>query len=54
MAKPKKAQQKFLKYAGSVKGPPDLSSRRGFETGPDGEGRKPPVQQKQRNEKEDS
>jgi hypothetical protein len=40
MTKPKKAQQKFLKYAGSISGPPDLSSRRGFETGPNGEGRK--------------
>jgi len=41
-----------MKYAGSIRGPADLSSRRGFETGPNGEGRKQPVQQKKREKKE--
>ncbi len=35
MRKPKKAEPKFLKYAGVMQGPADLSSRRGFETGPE-------------------
>ncbi len=35
MRKTKQPQQKFLKYAGVIQGPPDLSSRRGFETGPE-------------------
>ena len=30
MAKRKGANQKFMKYAGCISGPPDLSSRRGF------------------------
>jgi hypothetical protein len=32
MAKQKSAIPKFMKYSGSVRGPADLSSRRGFET----------------------
>jgi hypothetical protein len=31
MGKAKKPPQKFMKYAGCIVGPPDLSSRRGFE-----------------------
>jgi hypothetical protein len=30
MAKRKSSNQKFMKYAGSIQGPADLSSRRGF------------------------
>jgi hypothetical protein len=52
MAKKKSSIPKFMKYAGSIQGPPDLSSRRGFETGPNGEGRKPPVLQKKQEKKE--
>ena len=50
--KKKSSIPKFMKYAGSIRGPADLSSRRGFETGPNGEGRKQPVQQKKREKKE--
>lgn len=30
MAKKKNSIPKFMKYSGSIQGPPDLSSRRGF------------------------
>jgi hypothetical protein len=33
MAKRKRSIQKFMKHSGSVDGPPDLSSRRGFSSG---------------------
>ena len=33
MAKRKSLIQKFMKYSGSIDGPPDLSSRRGFSSG---------------------
>jgi hypothetical protein len=35
MLKTKKPQRKFLRYAGLVQGPSDLSSRRGYEGGPE-------------------
>jgi hypothetical protein len=50
--KKKKSTPKFMKYAGIMSGPADLSSRRGLETGPNGEGRKPPIQKKKREKKE--
>jgi hypothetical protein len=33
MAKRKSVIQKFMKHSGSIEGPSDLSSRRGFSTG---------------------
>jgi hypothetical protein len=33
MAKRKSLIQKFMRHAGSIEGPPDLSSRRGFSKG---------------------
>ncbi len=53
MAKRKSSIPKFMKYAGSVRGPADLSSRRGFETGPERRIEKPlgrRVRRKKRNE----
>jgi hypothetical protein len=35
MPKQKSPTPKFMKYAGSIRGPADLSSRHGFETGPE-------------------
>ncbi|MGB9073600.1 MAG: hypothetical protein WCC22_13250 [Terriglobales bacterium] len=48
MPKAKKPQQKFLRYLGLFQGPPDLSSRRGFETGPERRIEKPSSQKVRR------
>ncbi len=44
MAKRKDPIPKFMKYAGSMRGPADLSSRRGFETRPQSRIEKPSSQ----------
>jgi hypothetical protein len=41
MVKGRNLSKKFMKHAGSIQGPPDLSSRRGFETGPESRIEKP-------------